>query len=59
MDRPLIEAARKQYAEDFAYHLINGEIHENHAYIQKQLDIIADYISESDKEKIRDMYFII
>lgn len=59
MDKLLIEAARKEYAEYFVHHLLNDDIHESPAYIQKQLDIIADYIPESDKEKIRDKCFII
>lgn len=53
MDKDLIEASRELSAENI-YHLVRDAYNRvNHDYLQKQIDIVSEYLTDDQKEEIR------
>ena len=53
MDKDLVEAARRLHADEI-YQLVRDSYNkENHDYLQKQIDICAEYLTEEQKKEIR------
>ena len=53
MDKDLAEAARSLIADEI-YHVVRNAYNEaNHDYLQKQIDICAEYLTEEQKQEIR------
>lgn len=53
MDKELIEASRELFAENIYYLVRDAYNRVNHDYLQKQIDIVSEYLTDEQKEEIR------
>ena len=53
MDKLLVEAARKQYADDLFETVRRCYCEANKDYLQKQIQIASEYLTEDQKEELR------
>ena len=59
MDKLLVEAARKQFADDL-FEIVLANYHKaNSEYIQKQIDIAMEYLSEDQKHALADLGYAV
>lgn len=59
MDKGLIEASRKLYAENLFDILRRNYADANKDYLQKQINIAAEYLTEEQKSELRDKGYMI
>lgn len=53
MDKDLANGVRKLFADE-VYRIVSESHNKaNHDYLQKQIDICSEYLTEEQKEKIR------
>ena len=57
MDRTLAEAARELAADNLFDLVRENYCKVNHDYLQKQITIASEYLSEEQKEQLRDKGF--
>ena len=58
MDKLLVEAARKDFA-DCLFDIIRENYYKvNHDYLQKQVMIASEYLSEEQKAELREKGFL-
>lgn len=53
MDKDLAEAARRIFADEIYQIVRNAYNDANHDYLQKQIDVCAEYLTEEQKSEIR------
>ena len=53
MDSALVDGARSLYADEIYQIVRNAYSEANHDYLQKQIDICSDYLTEEQKQEIR------
>ena len=53
MDKDLAEGARSLFADEIYQVVRNAYNEANHDYLQKQIDICAEYLTEEQKSEIR------
>ena len=55
MEKELVEAARELYAENLFETVRRCYCKSNSEYLQKQIKIASEYLTESQKEELRTM----
>ena len=53
MNKDLIEAARKRFAENLFDLVMRSYCEANKEYLQKQINIAAEYLTEEQKAELR------
>ena len=59
MDKELIEGVRKDFADCLFYTIRENYNRVNHDYLQKQITIASEYLSEEQKAELRGKGFLI
>ena len=53
MDKDLVDGARKLFADEIYWVVCNAYNEANHDFLQKQIDICSEYLTEEQKDIIR------